>query len=836
MFNSHIFSRFLRLVRSIRRSLFAFFVAITMLLATFVIAPTYALSAGESATSTEKAEGAKAGSTKNDGESNKQSEQSESNNTTEPNKKNTDTSSTLNKDNKESKPAEKQQKSDSNNGVDKAKSTDSDVKKNVKDAPKKSASTETSSRMDRGARKTTDLPEACKNNKRYKAPEKCYSITYGNKTINIKSKNGEPYNRVPQIIIPTIKVAGKVQQTLPDGVWLGLEEYVKSDDSVKYAFFKDNSGSYTVKSTYGVSNSDGSIRFFVSKWMAAKTYKFKFVIHYPDGSKSRPKTIREELDEKDLPKAQPGDLSLSLYDFGKTQDNAAIKDNKITIKPKSKGSAPSGGTDGSTTDSTDKKDTYDSINKLFIESKSTDKPGSIYHHMICHKTGSGDGADSYTLDSVNGLSLGTQTQFKHKENKNRPSTGAENFALYENDPYTEESQSWITGKPQNDGTFECKVFAIKDVELKYNPNGGEGKEHPNSTVAKEFDKKVTSAEYRKFLFTSSNPENNIVDKSSNQWLNANDIQQGVDWDYKSVTIEVKSSKPPKPKPPEIGKNDLTLKVYPFKNGTGPLPAALTSSNNNISAMLGMELKPFVDATSAADSTKKITLRVLCSKGEKKNNAGSGTSTGDNGSAESGSALSGSSRGTSGTGSQSEQSSESSQPADALEYKTWSSSPVGLVLSVPEDTKQNTCNSSKEGETTCESVDPSKKVAARTDKEVSIKPTKVGDYQCVVFALKPDALTKFDGLKGSLTPDSISSALTATPASFKEKKDFAAFTFNIHLASNFTLPNTGGQSWNLQFGILAALLVNLLAAGFVVSQSECARKLIFGRRRGLCNHV
>ena len=72
MFNSHIFSRFLRLVRSIRRSLFAFFVAITMLLATFVIAPTYALSAGESATSTEKAEGAKAGSTKNDGESNKQ--------------------------------------------------------------------------------------------------------------------------------------------------------------------------------------------------------------------------------------------------------------------------------------------------------------------------------------------------------------------------------------------------------------------------------------------------------------------------------------------------------------------------------------------------------------------------------------------------------------------------------------------------------------------------------------------------------------------------------------------------------------------------------------------
>lgn len=806
MFNSHIFSRFLRLVRSIRRSLFAFFVAIAILLATFMIAPTSALSAGESATSTEKAEGAKAGSTKNDGESNKQSEQRESNNTTEPNKKNTDTSSTLNKDNKESKLFEKQHNAN-NNGVDKPKSAEAAVKKNVKDAKNKAAdSAKAVNGTDRSPNEETQLPPACKGKKNYNTPEKCYSITYSSKLI-IRGTDSEPYNRVPQILTPTIKVAGKVQQTLPDGVWLGLEKYTKSDDSVKYAFFKDNSGSYTVKSTYGVSNSDGSIRFFVSKWMAAKTYKFKFVIHYPDGSKSRPKTIREELDEKDLPKAQPGDLSLSLYDFGNAQDGVAVSGNKIIIKPKSKGSAPSGGTDGSTTDSTDKKDTYDSINKLFIESKSTDKPSSIYHRMICHKEGSGDNADSYELDSVNGLSFSTQ-QFKHMENQNRPDKNAENSAVYESDDYTERSQSWISGTPKEAGTFECKVFAIKDVDLKQDLSTH--KEPRSSKLAKVFNEKIVNDEYRKSLFTSENPEQNIVDSS--EW-DSSSIKQGVDWDYKSVTIEVKSSKPPKPK---ISDNDLTLKVYPFKTSDGSLPAALSSSNNNISAILGMSLKPFADATSAADSTKKITLRVLCSKGEKK------TEKKD-------------------SGSKSEQPSESTQPADVLEYKTWSSSPAGLVLSVPEDTKQNTCNSSKEGETTCESVDPSKKVAARTDKEVSIKPTKVGDYQCVVYALKPKALTTFDdAIKNtkadSLTPDSIKSALTATPASFKEKKDFAAFTFNIHLASNFTLPNTGGQSWNLQFGILAALLVNLLAAGFVVSQSERARKLIFGRRRDLCNHV
>ena len=368
------------------------------------------------------------------------------------------------------------------------------------------------------------------------------------------------------------------------------------------------------------------------------------------------------------------------------------------------------------------------------------------------------------------------------------------------------------------------MFAIKkDVELERKSDGG--KEPESSNLVKEFDTRAATPAGKQSLF-----EGNIVDA---KWDNKASIKQGVDWDYKSVTIEVKSSNPPKPKPPEIGDNDLMLKVYPF-NGS---KTALTSDNNKISAILGMELKPFVDATSAADSKNKITLRVLCSKGEKKNNAGGGgASTGGAGSAESGSAVGGSSGAITGTGSQAEQSSGSSQPAENLEYKTWSSNLAELGLSVPADDNQNTCHSDKEGKKTCVSADPKTNVAARTDKEVSIKPAEVGDYQCVVFALKPKALETFDGLKGSLTPTSIKSSLTAAPASFKEHKDFAAFTLNIHLVSNFTLPHTGGQSCNLQLGILAALLVNLLAAGFVVSQSERGRKLIFGRWRGLCNYV
>ena len=252
----------------------------------------------------------------------------------------------------------------------------------------------------------------------------------------------------------------------------------------------------------------------------------------------------------------------------------------------------------------------------------------------------------------------------------------------------------------------------------------------------------------------------------------------------------------------------------------------------------MELKPFVDATSAADSANKITLRVLC-KGEKKNAAGGGgvASTGGDGSTESGSAGSGSSGTNTGTGSQAEQSSGSSQPAkppqaeEPLEYKTWSSNLADLGLSVPADTDQTRC---KKGDTGCTA-------AAQTTMDVSINPTKVGNYQCVVFALKNDALTKFDDViskatqSGStLTPDSIKSELTkvttASPTEFKENKDFAAFTFNIDSVSNFELPHTGEWNWNLQLGAVAAVMVSVLAAGFVASQTEACRKLLYERRR------
>lgn len=767
MFNSHIFSRFLRLVRSIRRSLFAFFVAITMLLATFVIAPTYALSAGENTTVTEKVEGAKSGSAKNDDENKQQTKQSESINT-EPNKKNTDTSSTLNKDNKESKPVEKQQNADVS--VDKAKS-ETAVNKKAKDAKNKAAdSTKAVKGTDRGANEDPQLPKECKGEKSLSS---CYKISYniGSPTVDndgkaILIKRGET-----RTITPEFKLRKTRKQTgVPGGLWFTLEK--DGEDPVpSWANFEKDNGATKVKDTSkDKTGFDGSVTLRPGKWDRG-SYTFKIGIYHPTDTKGKKIDVSVKIDESDISK---NDLSLSLYDFRKENDKVPVSDDKIIIKQKSKAIT----------------------NKLFIDSQSKEEPGYIHHHMICHKETStngsaetSDSADSYTLDSVNGLSLGTQTQFKHMDGKDRPSTGAEDSAVYENDDYTEESQSWISGTPTKAGTFECKVFAIKDTKL---VSSGGGKHFESSTVSDEFNKKVKDDAGKKSLF-----EGNIVE---DKWDNKADIQQGVDWDYKTVKIQV-------------GDDDkLALNVYPFKGSN-----ALTSKNNKISAMLGMELKPFVDATSAADSANKITLRVLCSKGKKKD-----------------------------SGSRSEQPSEPSQPSqtagspqaeEPLVYKTWSSNLAELGLSVPEDTKQTRCNKANDGDKEC----TADKVASQASMEVTLKPTAVGNYQCVVYALKPKALTTFDdAIKNtkadSLTPDSIKSALTAAPASFKEHKDFAAFTLNIDSVSNFTLPHTGGQSWNLQLGILAALLVNLLAAGFVVSQNERGRKLILGRWRGLCNHV
>ena len=440
------------------RALLSLFVASATLLATFVIAPTSALSAGENTTSTEKVEGAQSGSAKSEGEQ-QQTKQSESNNT-ELDKKDTGSSSTLT-NNKESNPVEKQNPA-SNNGANKPKSDETTVNKKAKDAKKKDVDSAKANGngTDRSVNKEPQPPKECKG----KSFKRCYVVSYYNDKIVVDNNHPVLIQHGNTITIkPKFKIKSTNKQAdMPSGVWFKLEQYLKYPVPSWANFEKDNGATKVKDTSKDKTGFDGSVTLRPGKWDRG-SYKFKVYAYYE--SEKIYATISVKVDVSDV----QNDLKLSLYDFVNKQAGAQIKDNKIIINPKPKGVA------GDTTSGTDNTDTYDPINKLFIDSKSIKKPGFIYHRMICHENGSDDNA-SYTVGSVNGLSLGTQTQFKHKENQNRPDKNAENSAVYENDDYTERSQSLISGKPSGDGTFECKVFAIKkDDEFKLERNSGNGK-------------------------------------------------------------------------------------------------------------------------------------------------------------------------------------------------------------------------------------------------------------------------------------------------------------------------------------------------------------------------
>ena len=791
MRNLHCSGHFLRLLRSIcaktacaRRAIVALFVVVATIIATFMIAPTYALSAGGAAgvnagantASTEKADGDKTGSTKTDVEQQPQSES----NSAEPNKKNTGSSSTLT-NNKESNPAKKQQP-DSNNGVDKAKAEkfadETDAKQKAEGAKKKVASKKTALKMNRSAKK----PKECS------TLSECYKISYYNGNDLVKSNNPVEVKRGSAITItPKYELRrGKIPTTnLLDGLWFKLED--GEDPVPSWANFEKDNGATKVNDTSGdKAGFDGSVTLRPGKWDRG-IHKFKIGIYNTADAKGK----KIEVSVK-IARSGSGDLTLNVYnheDSDSTSQRSEI-DDKTGITFKS-------GEDGN----------YSKITPIFIDSKSKEEPGYIHHHMICHKKTSTNGSaetsesdDSYTLDSVNGLNLkdkdngtGTQTQFKHVGGK-KPSTGADAYSVYEKgDDITERSQSWITDTPTSDGTFECNVFAFKDVKLNKQWHEGMPKQElgSSSTLVKEFNTRAGTQAGMQSLFGG-----NIVD--SNTWK-TDDFKQGIDWDYKTIKIVFESKKKKKL---DVKDGDLKLNVYPFKNndsGSGGASSAL-ADGDIVSVMKGIELKPFIEATSKADSTKQITLKMLCSKGEKPQKTNAGAAGGASNASKTGAAD--------------------------LEYTKWVD-PSSLGFSFPDDKAQKPCTSN-EGEQDCKPDGSDTKFAARTNASATFMSTEDGYYKCVVYALKPDALNKFNEVTTDVTPEKISDVFKG--ANLTANKDYAKLTVYINVPEKFTLPHTGGHSWNLQLGAVAAVMVSVLAAGFVISQSEACRKLLYKRRR------
>lgn len=879
MSDLHRNSRFLRFLRSIRskttcvrRAIVALFVAIATVLATFMIMPSASMGASqqsetkqvqtrngnaENKTAADNKAPAKGGA----GVKNESAAQDEA----DANSK-AEESKTV--EHKNPQPSAKQGGSDapSAQNVDTAKQPNNSVegaKKNLnKDAAERAKKEESANKSNRQKRSAKEddraaggesmVPEACR---KIGITElaKCYVADYnftdakGRKKQKIKiSKAGESHTVEPEFhrVTAINKRNGKptIDKTdVSDSVKGLIDSFSLERLSIDDTALESNN---VTNDFVKVNPTSGEITIHPNKWLNKGSYYVFVKVKYKDNSTF----THTEYCTNSCKSLYNKSLRFNIQYGGSVNNSLSLK---VYNHQDSTNRTEVDETNGVTFTS-DKDGKFSKITTpIFIDSQSSGESYPIYHRMVCHKDGDGTKDSDYYLNSINGLTLNdsadgasssakssTQKQWSHTFGNRPTEKSADDISastVYEDDTFAERSQSWITGTPKEAGTFTCKVLALKNVSASVTDK------HIHATFVQVFDNKIndSSTNLKQNLFDDKVEVEKIfsayvseADANTRGGLEPNPYgifgttyDRKKVWDVKTIKIVVESNKKQKL---EVKEGDLKLNVYPFKSeGAGSskpgasAPSAL-ADGDTVSVMKGMELKPFIEATSDADSQKAITLKLLCSKGEQpqKNKAGDASDTSNSG----------------GTGSEvaAGGASNASKTGDADPVYTKWEEPSKLGFTFPET--QNSCTSEKDTQK-CSLEGSTKNFAATTNVSATFKSAEAGDYQCVVFALKPKALTKFDALtgdatqSGSLTPELIKSKLTdATPTAFKENKDFAAFTLNIHSVSNFTLPHTGEWNWNLQLGAIAAVMVSVLAAGFVASQNDAYRKLFYERRR------
>lgn len=871
MSDLHRNSRFLRFLRSIRskttcvrRAIVALFVAIATVLATFMIMPSASMGASqqsetkqvqtqngnaENKTAADNKAPAKGGA----GVKNESAAQDEA----DANSK-AEESKTV--EHKNPQPSAKQGGSDapSAQNVDTAKQPNNSVegaKKNLnKDAAERAKKEESANKSNRQKRSAKEddraaggesmVPEACR---KIGITElaKCYVADYnftdakGRKKQKIKiSKAGESHTVEPEFhrVTAINKRNGKptIDKTdVSDSVKGLIDSFSLERLSIDDTALESNN---VTNDFVKVNPTSGEITIHPNKWLNKGSYYVFVKVKYKDNSTF----THTEYCTNSCKSLYNKSLRFNIQYGGSVNNSLSLK---VYNHQDSTNRTEVDETNGVTFTS-DKDGKFSKITTpIFIDSQSSGESYPIYHRMVCHKDGDGTKDSDYYLNSINGLTLNdsadgasssakssTQKQWSHTFGNRPTEKSADDISastVYEDDTFAERSQSWITGTPKEAGTFICKVLALKDIRVSFT-----GDKHGSHTFVSVFDRKINESSSASsdgtktlkqnlfdkninvdYIFRAHSKQNNDVAGSfDNPYgiFESGTYKRGEVWDVKTIKIEVKSNKKQNL---VVGENDLKLNVYPFEGST----TALSSSNNDIYAMLGMELKPSIEATSVADSQKEITLKMLCAKGEKpKENKAS------NKKAEVNAAST--------TNVNSAGSYDTTGNADntGLEYTKWEE-PSKLGFSFPDGEAQKPCTSEKDKQT-CSLEGSTKNFAATTKASATFKSAEAGDYQCVVYALKPEALTKFNEevAKTGVTPSAISAAFAA--ANLTANKNLAKLAINIHVPEDFTLPHTGEWNWNLQLGAIAAVMVSVLAAGFVASQNDSYRKLFYERRR------
>ncbi|WP_421775788.1 hypothetical protein HXT52_04200 [Gardnerella sp. KA00288] len=261
--------------------------------------------------------------------------------------------------------------------------------------------------------------------------------------------------------------------------------------------------------------------------------------------------------------------------------------------------------------------------------------------------------------------------------------------------------------------------------------------------------------------------------------------------YLNVTVE---------NHPTVSRNDLQLRVRanPIEKITDADPDSFyddVDSNQGVTMMRGMRfLNPYLDAWSLRDVDTKISLKFLCTKLNKE-----GKSEG-----------------------------------------TWSSSVNGLsagkdnqwshVESIKDfnDCKTNpgTCITNRklyqrDIDFRFSKINPLKAVE-RTDSIIDGAPTETGDYQCAVYALKPNALDAYNAkFAGGATSVQDGDKLL-DDSGLEEDKDWTMTSFPIHVVEPFKLPKTGFAGWNMLLGGFATVSTCLMVLAFALDQTKWGR--------------
>ena len=272
----------------------------------------------------------------------------------------------------------------------------------------------------------------------------------------------------------------------------------------------------------------------------------------------------------------------------------------------------------------------------------------------------------------------------------------------------------------------------------------------------------------------------------------------------------------------IGDDDLKLRVTTKQASDSNKPDSQNDDygdvdpDQGITMMRGMRfLNPYIDAWSLRDVGNKISLKVLCTKVSKDSKAGSG-STGESG--------------TGGTASGN--------------TNVWSNSVDGLTAPNSDQIHQWSHVNSFEEAKQCND-DPAScstkhvlykrdikannwdeenpfYAVERTDSIIAGAPKETGDYQCAVYALKPEALTAYTTkVTNEISVANGDTLLDGVPGLVKGK-DWTKSVFPIHVVEPFRLPKTGFAGWNMLLGGFAAIATCLMVLAFALDQTQWGR--------------